>query len=426
MVSPIPNQIGNVREKGIELTPETAQDLINRMSPERVLEETSKVDPFIWIYQNVPTEHGRKLEFYKRPYLKDILRDFSPQIAYKKSAQVGITMCGGIAKCLYAVDTLGITSIYTFPTARDVGDFSNARFRNIIESSRYLSTRVGKINNVGIVAIGESHIYFKGSSKESQSISVPSDLNVHDELDFSDPTVREAFSSRLEASNFYYKGEEHFGWEWDFSTPTLPRFGISSIYEDSDQHEWWVRCSRCRRSQRVDFFKNMRKTRSRIYFGCRKCDKELERRKGVWKPRYPGRKIRGYHITQPMCAYISAERMADKWKKAQKTSEGKRKFYNFNLGLEYEDGSETISRSFILSRVVESTVEPGPIYIGADQGDVLHVVVSKVVNGVRRHIWIDTVSSFDTLERLIDHYNPRICVIDALPNHHNARYLGND
>ena len=43
-------------------------------------------------------------------------------------------------------------------------------------------------------------------------------------LDFSDPTVREAFSSRLEASNFYYKGEEHFGWEWDFSTPTLPRF----------------------------------------------------------------------------------------------------------------------------------------------------------------------------------------------------------
>ena len=86
-------------------------------------------------------------------------------------------------------------------------------------------------------------------------------------------------------------------------------------------------------------------------------------------------------------------------KKAQKTSEGKRKFYNFNLGLEYEDGSEAISRSFILSRVVESTVEPGPIYIGADQGDLLHVVVSKVVNGVRRHIWIDTVSSFDTLEK---------------------------
>ena len=27
------------------------------------------------------------------------------------------------------------------------------------------------------------------------------------------------------------------------------------------------------------------------------------------------------------------------------------------------------------------------------------------------------------MKRIIDHYNPRITVIDALPNHHNARHL---
>ena len=82
----------------------------------------------------------------------------------------------------------------------------------------------------------------EGPWTNRQALSVPSHLNIHDELDFSDPEVRETYSSRLDAAEFEWQGEPQFGWEWDFSTPTLPKYGISALYDISDQHQWWVRC----------------------------------------------------------------------------------------------------------------------------------------------------------------------------------------
>ena len=99
--------------KELTLTKDEVLELLMQMPRDQLMAEVAQEDPFVWIHENVPTENGRKLSFDRRPYLKDILKDFSPHIVYKKSAQVGITMCGGIAKCLYAVDTLGINSIYT-------------------------------------------------------------------------------------------------------------------------------------------------------------------------------------------------------------------------------------------------------------------------------------------------------------------------
>ena len=408
----------------IKINKETARSLLEQIPREELLNELSNNDPFLWIYNNVPTEYGEKLDFSRRPYLVQIIKDFSPHIVYKKSAQVGITMCGGIAKCLYAVDTLKITSIYTFPTAKDVSDFSKARFRHIIHNSRYLHSRIGDIDSVGMVRFNNNAIYFKGAFTDRQATSTPSHLNIHDELDFSNSDVRQMYSSRLDAAEFMYNGEMQHGWEWDFSTPTLPKFGISKLYDESDQHEWWVKCDSCNRRQRVNFFKNMRKRRKGDkYFGCRKCDNELDRTKGEWVPRKPGASIRGYHITQPMCAFINANKMYKTYETSKHTSQGKRKFYNFNLGLEYEDSTETITRSLVLSRVTEGTVSVGPIFIGADQGDILHIVVSKLVDGVRRIIWIGTVNSFEEFEKLVIHYRARVAVIDGLPNHHNARML---
>lgn len=415
-----------VQEPAVKLTRKSALELLKRIPREELIAQLADEDPFLWIYKNVPTENGTKLDFSRRPYLVQILRDYSPHMVYKKSAQIGITM-SSVAKTLYVVDNLGINGIYTFPTAREVGEFSKGRFRNIIRSSRYLSSRIGDIDNVGLVKVGDSIIYFRGTFSTKQAISVPSDLNVHDELNFSDPEVRKTFSSRLDASEFMFKGEPQYGWEWDFSTPTLPRTGISALYDDSDQNEWWTRCSRCRRRQRVKFFDNLRskgKGRKKVFhFGCRKCDKELDRTVGEWKARKPENKIRGYHITQPMCAFINANKMVDIWEKDKKTPEGKRKFHNFNLGEDYEDGTETVTRDLILSRVVPSTFDLGAIYIGVDQGNLLHVEVCKMVDGRRRVIFIGELNSFDELRRMISHYRPRTVVIDALPNHHNALEL---
>ena len=411
----------------IGINKEQALEIISQMSQQEIMSQISSEDALLWIYNHVGTETGKKLSFERRPYLAPILRDFSPHIVYKKSAQVGITMCGGIAKCLYAADVLGLTAIYTFPTAKDVNDFAKARFRYIIRNSKYLHSRIGDVDSNSLVRMGNATIYFRGTWAQRQAISVPSMLNVHDELDFSSPDVREVYSSRLDAAEFYYGGELQRGWEWDFSTPTIPKFGVSALYEQSDQHEWRIKCTGCGRRQRVNFFKNLRhKGRGRkknYYFGCLKCDKELDRTTGWWEAKYPENPIRGYHITQQMCAFIDPNKMVATYEQSKASSEKLRKFHNFNLGLEYEDSSEVITRSLVLNRVTEGTTEQGNIFIGVDQGSLLHVVVSKFTNGKRRYIWIGTLDSFPELANLIEHYNPKACVIDGLPNTHNARDL---
>lgn len=415
------------KDRTLGLDPEHALRLLEQVPQENIISELAEEDPLLYIYNYVGTEFGTKLSFEKRPYLVDIIKDFHPHIVYKKSAQVGITMCGGIAKSIYAADVVGTTCIYTFPTARDVSEFSKGRFRYILRNSKYLNSLID-VENEGLIRIRNANIYFRGTWTDRQAISVPSMLNVHDELDFSKPGVRSVYTSRLDAANFMYKGEEQFGWEWDFSTPTIPRFGVSALYEDSDQHEWRVRCTGCRRRQRVDFFRNMRSKgkgrKKKHYFGCLKCDKELDRTKGWWEARKPENYLlRGYHITQPMCAFISAEKMHRDYEEAKKTSDGMRKFHNFNLGKEYEDATEVITRNTVLSKVVPATVDTGPVFMGVDQGNTLHVVVCKMVGNRRRYIHFGTYNSFVDIARLIDAYKPRICVIDGLPNTHNARTL---
>ena len=166
----------------------------------------------------------------------------------------------------------------------------------------------------------------------------------------------------------------------------------------------------------------------RFYFGCRKCDKVLNRRKGVWEARQPNKGTRGYFVPQTICPVISAKYMVDEHKKAKKSPNGMKKFFNYNLGKTYESGEIKINKNTILSKVVPGSIEEGMIAIGADQGDVLHVTVSKITDK-RRYIYIGTLDSIPQLIEMIRYYeskNPTIAVLDALPNHNEAqRYSKN-
>ena len=374
--------------------------------------------PIIWVKRNIYTEKGDPMDFMDRPYLVDIYKDFSQHIAVRKGAQIGLTQLS-VAKCLYVADTKNITVIYTFPNAMDVGKFSKGRFKSIINYSAYLRSRVKGVDTANLKSIGESKVYFNGTFSESQAISVPSDLNIHDELDFSNPEVRDMYSDRLSVSALK--------WEWDFSTPTLPKYGIDGLWRESDKHVRVFKCSRCNKWQQIYFFKNVftRKKEvreKRFYYGCRYCQKLLDRRKGEWISLRPNKEVRGYFVPQEICPVIPARDLVIKYRRGKKQFGGLKKFFNFNLGRPYESGEDRITKDMILSKVVPGTIEQGKIVIGADQGDILHVVVSKITDR-RRHIWIGKLDSIPELVKMIDSYRsrfPTLCVLDALPNHNES------
>ena len=141
----------------------------------------------------------------------------------------------------------GCQGIYTFPTVDGVSEFVQTRINPIIEGCSLLQQNYKlNVDRVSIKQIGESFAHFKGSFGEKQTISVPSDFNVHDEINFSKPDIQNLFRSRLEHSSF--------AWEINCSTPTLPVYAISDMFDQSDQHYWYIKCPHCNHWQSMEYF----------------------------------------------------------------------------------------------------------------------------------------------------------------------------
>lgn len=373
-----------------------------------------------WVEEYRVTDKGEQFEFADRSYLIKPMEDLSKHVVMMKAAQVGATEFA-INRALWFADTNHVKAIYTFPSDKDVKDFSNSRFTPAIRRSPYMRRRMTDIDNVGLKQIGNSFIYFRGSWTERQAISVPSDYNTHDEIDFSNPDIKELYKERLSASKF--------GWELDISTPTLPGYGISSFFEKSSQNHWFIKCPSCGKEIKwcCGYPDIIADKDCEIYYACTRCRKKIDHKVviGYWLEKYPKRQMKGYHISQTMCPWISAAQLVGR----AESHKYKKTFYNFNLGLPYAGSNMPLTRPIIMGCIdnrfsLEASGEG--CTMGVDQGDVLWVVISKVGGNKRRIVHLEKIEGDDGFERvakLMYRYNVVRCVIDAMPNKNSARKL---
>ncbi len=403
----------------------TAQDILaypELLPPEMARDLLDTLDPVSWTLRHLTTEKGEKLDYTVRPYMPEYIRDFHPHIAAKKAAQLGFTTAS-VEKLIWFGDQNAVTGIYTFPSATDVEEFSKLRFKQMIINSPYLMSRMTGVDSARSKQIGDSTFYFRGTMTERQAISVPADILVHDELDFSAPDVKETYSPRLSASKYKYI--------WEFSTPTIPNYGIDAIFRLSDKKFWFLKCTRCNTWQTVDYFRNTmpRKKKRGYYYGCKKCGKVLNRMKGEWITKYPnrtkdGRGIRGYFIPQTIAPFISADYLVSEHEKAKRGIKGEKVFYNFNLGLPFETGDTVLTREILKGRLMDEMPVFSRIYMGVDQGDILHIEIGGVsVDGRRCIFHVESTDRFGRIEELIEQYDVSTCVIDGLPNKHSAKQV---
>jgi len=395
------------------------------------------IDPITWMANRAQlrTEKLEPLEFNDHLPMVDVYRDWHPMIVAQKGSQIGMTTCQ-ICKLLYYADTHNITAIYTMPTAKDVFEFSQARFAPVIKASQYLSARMGNVDNATLKRMGASTLYFRGAQKHSQAISVPADIIVNDEYDFSSQDVMDTFEKRVGASKLK--------WFWRFSTPSIPDFGINSLYKDTDQRHWLVKCTSCGKWQDVTFEHNLlKRTGGTPYFGCRQCKTRLKRRRGAWVAKYPNRAtdavydeqgrlvqpaegMRGYWINPLTFTYVTAHAVMNEWRKVERknTNYARKRFHNFDLGLPYLSGEGLITRDTILKTMQLSVADVGFNVIGVDQGDLLHWVVRRVLpTGRMAVVAFGVTNDFGKIDQIIGLYRVRTGIIDALPNKHNARDL---
>ena len=371
--------------------------------------KSSDLSILTWIFENqVVSEKGEMLDFSDRPFLIDILTDWSQEIVIKKCAQIGGSVSFNL-KALFAIMKFGWNIMYTFPTDSDVQEFVASKTNKIIAANPNVFAGMPSDNierkefKTGDVS---RFMFFKGTVSKTAAIMTTADLLIHDEASRSDQSVIDTMKSRTKASQF--KGR------WLFSNPTTEKDAIDLAWHKSDKKEWMVTCHNpeCKHEQTLTWPESINMEKK--CFQCKECKTKIfkaDRRMGRWVAQNPGAKISGYHISLLMAPWVSAEEII-------RDSEGDQEyFYNFVLGEPYSPGDIRVSRSTILDNWTPKNLETGKWYLGVDVGNIKHYVLGSEKGPIK----IGRFTKWSDLDDMMKMYKPKL-VIDAMPDNTMSKY----
>lgn len=318
--------------------------------------------PYTWVKQHkIRTSNGLPFEFEAHRFMKDMINDMSPLQVWLKPPQIGASETE-IVKSFYVAKKMKKDIIYTLPTATDRDDMVGSKVNRIIAQNPILQQWVRDHDTVEQKSVGNNIIHYRGTFAAKQAMMVSSQLNIHDEVDASDPTVITQYETRQQAVAD--------GWRWYFSHPSLVSHGVDVYWQQSDKREWYIVCPHCESEQVLTWPDNIDMEQG-IYI-CSKCRQELPndvRSHGTWKSTSQG-PFRGYHVSQLMCSWITAEKIIQAYKDPGKT---KQYFWNYVLGLPYIGSDDRIPSDVVLKNCKDEVNDQSSnVIIGVDTGLPIH------------------------------------------------------
>lgn len=354
-------------------------------------------------YYGIANEKGDRLSFYDRPFLIDILTDFSKEIALMKAAQFGGSVIFTV-KSLFATEKLRWNIIHTFPTERDANEYVKTKTNKILQNNPVWKDI--DQDSVEIKEIDKRFLYYKGTKSATATVMTTADGLIHDEYDRGDIATANAMDSRLQGSMVKFR--------WWLSNPTAEEVGIHEKWLKSDQKEWFITC-RNRHEHFLTWPDSLDMDKG-VYI-CKECGVQLsddERRKGRWIATNQGKRISGYHVSALMYPWMTAAEVIEKF------DDGKNPefFYNFVLGLPYSPANSRITRNLILDNLTRRPLTSGTTFLGIDVGAIKYWVYGTE-KGITR---IGTFTDWNDLDDLMEVLKPTVTVMDALPENEMAMY----
>jgi hypothetical protein len=343
-----------------------------------------------WIVKNTRLK-GRPFSFVGHEFQMKILADTSVEVNVQKCSQIGLSEIQArwtLAACRIIP---GFSAIYTMPFAKDAETFCRTRVDPIIESSHDLSFAINKdLNNAQLKQFGDSFIYFRGTNGDTQAISIPADAIVSDEIDRSLPDVLTQYQSRLTHSPWRLRR--------NFSTPTVPGYGIAKKMETSRRFKNLCKCSHCNESFIPSYYDHVKipgydedlrdldkPTLSKIRWQeakllCPKCGKEPDLspqfREWAQENTLEQHDAAGYMISPfdaPMI--ITPKFLVQASVNYTKTTE----FVNQNLGLTAQDADESLTlEDFVRATVNVPLKDTGLYAMGVDMGQTCRIVIGRL------------------------------------------------
>ena len=357
---------------------------------------------------------GRAFTFERHEYLRGPYMDDHPEQTFMKAAQLGLTSLA-LLRAIYGARYRGYRGIlYLFPSRSDVTDFSKGRVDPLIDDNpETIGEWIRETDAANIKGVWNAFMYFRGMQSRIGLKSIPIDFTIFDELDEAPPNMVPLAMERMAHSEF----KEVLR----LSNPTLPDYGIDKAFQETDQRYWLLKCPACGEYTCLEdtFPGCLVETSGRVIRACKKCAGELDPSQGEWVAKHPSvTERRGYHFSQLFSHFVNPAEILHQFRTTNNLTD----FYNLKIGMAYVEATNRLSIQEVLSLCGSDGIgdeDPGPCFMGVDQGKDLHVIIGtekpvKVVHlGIYKN-WID-------LDRLMKNFHVSKCVVDALPETRNAR-----
>lgn len=404
-----------------------------------------------WVTAN--TFHkGRPFTFDDYPFQKQIIDDLHPDLNCIKPSQVGMTEVQIRKIISMLIRNRGTKAIYTMPNLVMMRRISQTRVSPIIAETPLLNNERNSeaIRSMGILQMDESFLYVTATN-EGDATSIDADFLFNDEIDITDQKMLALFSSRLQNSNHKIHQK--------FSTPTFPGRGVDAGYENSDKHEYFLKCHACNHWQvpmfnrmscdipglpddvefltdlEQDHINKMDLMEARVVCENPKCRVPLDLKNAEnrqWVAEFPERKhARGYRIRPFSTDRIPIHYILGRMMEAKRLN-NIRSFHNTVLGESYASSSNRMSEAQINRCFEGTTSAPAQtdrgVWVGVDMGLTCHyVVVDGNSPDDSRVIEFGTCAPEDLKAKIIDKY-PKIHggIVDRLPYTPTAKQLQRD
>ena len=398
-------------------------------------EVLAAVDALYWTLFNKIKLQSGLYSLEGREYQKEPMMSTHRRICYMKATQGGITEIE-VLKSLWGMINhyypRGV--LYLFPTADDVSDFSKSRFNPLIYANKQSIGRFVKpggkgTDTTGLKKIHEAFLYLRGArlsqsigvdEKESSKLrSIPVDCVKFDELDLMDMGMVAKALGRM--------GDSELKHEVYISNPTLPDFGIDSIFAKSDQRHLFRLCEcgawTCAELEFPECVAIRQDGTG--YIKCNKCGLQIGMRQNEWVPaeRENSNYMHGYQWSQLSSPNNDpAEILAD-FNDPPNGNLGD--VYRLKLGLPYVAAEDRLTEDVVLGRCSNDVSPSGTTEqtaMGVDVGKVKHIVIgTRTGKESFRILKAIKLSSWSDIHDLAQRFNVKSAVIDIRPYEDSVR-----
>lgn len=365
------------------------------------LNKAASFNAISWILANrIVNENGSPIEFKDHAFLVDPYLDNAERQAIRKCSQIGWSTLA-ILRSFHLARYGGANIIHTFPSRNMAKDFVVPKVDPLIMRNPTIKKMIG-VDSMSLKQVGGRFIYYRGSYETTEAISISAHILINDEFDRSNQKVLKTYRSRLDDAK---RERPELGWEWRFSNPSIPGYGVDALWQKSDQKHWFVKCRKCGYEWYLNFPDNIDfKKKRKICAKCHTIYNKEDLINGRWVKKKLKPKVSGYWISQMFVPWISAEKIIED------SEEDPEVFHNFTLGLPYVSKDTSVSREAILGCCIPGYNPRTNVAIGVDNGRVKHYVI-----GNRFGIFeMGNTTSWGDIEDLRRKYSA-VMVIDALP-----------